>query len=85
MLQMSREQWIRMGSIMLVSYKDHTIKVMWNAKKTGILYGVYSSEGYYWGFKYTIVQAREWIDRNLELREGDCDGIKESDNQFDTE
>ena len=48
-------------NIMEVKYKGYTIKVR-EGNICRVHYHVWTSKGKYWGFKYTIVDARKWID-----------------------
>lgn len=51
-------------SIMEIEYKGFTIKVQDDSFFSGnILYNVWTPEGKYRGFRYTIVDARKWIDK----------------------
>lgn len=53
-------------SIMEIEYKGFTIKVQNNSfLSSNILYNVWTPQGKFWGFKYTIVDARKWIDEEI--------------------
>ena len=52
--------------IMVIEYKDYPIKVQWNHNKSAIYYNVWTPEGEYHGFWYTITDARKHIDCEIE-------------------
>ena len=52
--------------IMAIGYKRYNIRVGWNHNKSGIHYNVWTPEGGYHGFWYTITDARKHIDWEIE-------------------
>ena len=53
---------MRRIDIMEVGYRGYTIKVRWDFSSPMVHYHVWASHGGYFGFRYTIVDARKWID-----------------------